>query len=143
MLLDEINKAKLTAFKNRDNVARGALSVLYSKCFELVVENRSKGVQTEDKDLYRIITKFIKELEDEKQMYVNNSRPDKVEEISHQIEAVSMFKPQLMSEAEVRQIIEKLADKSIKNIMSTFKKDYDGKVDMAMVSRLAKEYQAK
>ena len=47
------------------------------------------------------------------------------------------------SDEEVRQIIEKLADKSIKNIMSTFKKDYDGKADMAMVSRLAKEYQAK
>jgi len=47
----------------------------------------------------------------------------------------------MMSEEEVRKVIEGLEDKSIKNVMQTFKSQYAGKVDMGLVSKVAREYQ--
>ena len=48
----------------------------------------------------------------------------------------------MMSEEEIRDIIGKLDDKSVKAVMAVFKTQYAGKADMGLVSRIAKTYQA-
>ena len=45
-----------------------------------------------------------------------------------------------MSEKEVRDEIEKLPIKNIPSIMKHFKENFEGKVDMALVNAIAKEY---
>ena len=47
----------------------------------------------------------------------------------------------MMEEDEIRKVIESLPDHQIKTIMKTFKKDYAGKADMALVNKIAREYQ--
>ena len=47
----------------------------------------------------------------------------------------------MMDEDEIRKVIESLPDHQIKTIMQTFKKDYAGKADMALVNKIAREYQ--
>ena len=62
-------------------------------------------------------------------------RPGFEEAVNHQAHCAS--------EDEIRKVIESLPDKSIKSIMVAFKKDYNGKADMALVNKIAREYQGK
>jgi uncharacterized protein YqeY len=143
MIIDEIKKANMQALKDHDAVARAALSVLINKYMLFDIEQRKDGKQTTDADTISLIQKSIKELEEEKEMYASNSRPEQAEGSEHQIEALKKFLPSMMSEDEIRKVIESLTDKSIRNIMVTFKTLYAGKADNGMVSKIAKEYQGK
>lgn len=91
----------------------------------------------------KVVTKTLKELEEELDVYVKGNRPERAEAIKKQIEVVNKFKPQLMSEDEIRKIIEALPDKSIKSVMKEFKTNYPGKADMSLVSKIAMSFQGK
>lgn len=138
MLIDEIKKANMQALKDHDTVARAALSVLVSKYMLFNIENRKDGKETTDAEVVSLIQKFIKELEEEKEMYVQGERAESVKEMDHQLEVVNKFLPQMMSEDDIKKIIGGLTDKSIKNVMTIFKTKYAGKVDMTLVAKLAK-----
>lgn len=140
MLINDIKKANMLALKEHNQDARASLSVLINKYMLLDVENRAKGKETSDAEVISLIQKSIKELEEEREMFASNARPEKVESLNRQIDAIKIYLPKMMSEDEIKAIIEKLEDKSIKNVMSTFKKDYAGKVDMSIVSKIAKSY---
>jgi len=143
MLIDEIKKANMQALKDHDTSARAGLSVLINKYMLFNIEQRKDGKETTDNDVIALIQKSVKELEEEKEMYASNNRSEQAEEAGHQIQALKKFLPTMMSEEEVRGIIEGLADKSIKNVMAEFKTKYLGKVDMGTVSKIAREYQGK
>jgi uncharacterized protein YqeY len=51
---------------------------------------------------------------------------------------LKQFLPKLLSEAEVRTEIQKLADQSLPSIMKHFKTNFAGKVDMGLVNQIAK-----
>jgi uncharacterized protein len=140
MLINDIKKANMMALKNHDQDARASLSVLINRYQQLDVENRAKGKETTDAEVISLIQKCVKELEEEKAMFAANNRPENVESLTKQIETIKVYLPKMMSEDEIKTIIEGLDDKSIKNIMSTFKTNYAGKVDMSIVSKIAKSY---
>lgn len=140
MLIDDIKKAKMQAMKNHDEDAKTSISMLVSSYLLLDVENRAKGKTTTDQDVISLIQKSIKSLQEEQKMYLENNRQENVKSLDNQIKAIKVFLPEMMSEEEIKKIIESLPDKSIKNVMSTFKKDYAGKVDMSLVSKIAKSY---
>lgn len=140
MLIDDIKKAKMQAMKNHDEDAKTSISMLVSSYLLLDVENRTKGKTTTDQDVISLIQKSIKSLQEEQKMYLENNRQENVKSLDNQIKAIKVFLPEMMSEEEIKKIIESLSDKSIKNVMSTFKKDYAGKVDMSLVSKIAKSY---
>jgi len=96
-----------------------------------------------DADMVSILNKVLKELEDEKAMYEGAGRTEEANNSLAQMEIVKSYMPEMMSEEEVRKVIEGLEDKSIKNVMQTFKSQYAGKVDMGLVSKVAREYQGK
>lgn len=140
MLIDELKKAKLQAMKEHNEDAKTAISMVVSSYLNLSVDFKAKGKEVSDADVVSLIQKTIKSLEEEKQMYLDNSREETANQIAKQVEAIKVFLPKMMSEEEIKKVIEGLEDKSIKNVMSTFKKDYAGKVDMSLVSRIAKSY---
>jgi uncharacterized protein YqeY len=51
---------------------------------------------------------------------------------------VKTFLPAMLSEAEIRLEITKLADQSLPSIMKHFKANFVGKVDMGLVNKVAK-----
>ena len=55
-----------------------------------------------------------------------------------QKEAVVAFLPKLLSEEEIKAIIAGLEDRSLPAVMKHFKANYAGKVDMSLVSKLAR-----
>lgn len=138
MLIDEIKKANIQAMKERNLVKKNAFSLIISKYQVLLTSANDKKI--EDSDLVSIINKTIKELKEEQQMYLTNNRKEKADEISIQIDALNTYLPKMMDEKQIRQIISKLTDKSIKSIMTEFKTKYNGQVDFSLVSKIAKEF---
>ncbi|MCR5349072.1 MAG: GatB/YqeY domain-containing protein [Bacilli bacterium] len=139
MLIDEIRKASMQAMKDHDQEARAAYSMVISRYQALLTSG--KGKEVTDKDVTAILIKFSKELEEERQGYLNAGRNETAEGIAKQTEAVAKFLPKLLSEEEIRSIIEKLEDKSIPSVMRFFKANYDGKADMGLVSKVARSLQ--
>lgn len=136
MLIDEIKKANMQALKDKDKATRAALSTVINKYMLLNVENKAKGKETTDADVISILQKSVKELEEEKNMFVKAARQDKIDEMNVQINAVKKYLPEMMSEDEIRKIISGLEDKSVKSVMAYFKENYAGKVEMAKVSQV-------
>ena len=138
MLIDEISKANIEALKARDQVARAIYSVILSKYKALDIELRANGKEATDADLVKLITKTIKELDEEKDSYEKAGRSEEVKNILSQKALIEKYLPKLMSEEEIRKVISSLEDKSMPSIMKHFKMNYDGKVDMSLVSKIAR-----
>lgn len=141
MLFEDIAKANMQALKDHDKQARAILSVVYGK---LKLESIEKGLgakSLEDGDVLRIISKSMKELEEEQVGYQKANRPEQVAEIEYQKNVLSKFLPKMMDETEIRNEIEKLEDRKIPNVMKHFKTHFNGLCDMGLVSKIAKEYQ--
>lgn len=139
MLIDEFKKQNMVALKEKDNIKRGILSVVINKYMLLSTnaEVKSKGGPT-DNDLIAIISKTIKELEEEKEGYIKQNNMQRVNDVIHQIETISVYLPKMLSDDEVKEIILSLEDKSIGNVMKYFKINYAGKVDMSKVGSILK-----
>ena len=138
MLIDELSKANIEALKARDQVARAIYSVLLSKYKALDIELKAQGKEAGDADFVKLITKTIKELDEEKASYEKAGRAQEVQNIETQKALIEKYLPKLMSEEEIRRIINSLDDKSIPSVMKHFKLNYDGQVDMSLVSKIAR-----
>lgn len=141
--LIELKKAKMLALKNKDKNAQNVLGVTISAYQKAEVDKKAKGQEMTDADMSSVLQKVIKELEDEKTMYEGAGRQEDAANSEKQIEILKAYLPKMMSEEGIRAVIEGLEDKSIKNVMVTFKKDYAGQVDMGLVNKIAREYQGK
>lgn len=141
--LIELKKAKMVALKNKDTNAQNVMGVLIAAYQKAESDKKVKGQEMTDADMVSILNKVLKELEDEKAMYESANRTVEAANSLAQMEIVKSYMPEMMSEEEVRKVIEGLEDKSIKNVMMVFKSQYAGKVDMGLVSKVAREFQGK
>ena len=137
--LNDLKKEKNNALKEHDKNKLSILSVVITNLQNVEIEKRSKGQTLDDNDVLSSLKKSLKALNDEKEMYLGANKKEEVENIDKQIKYIESFLPAMISEKEIREIISKLEDKSIKNIMTVFKTKYAGQVDFALVSKIAKE----
>ncbi len=137
-LLD-LKKAKMNALKNKDVNAQSVLGVVIGYYQKMESDKRVKNQEMTDADMVSILSKVVKELEEEKTMYASANKEEEASASQAQIEIIKAYLPKMMSEEEIRKVIFSLEDKSMKNVMMTFKKDYAGKADMSLVSKIAKE----
>ncbi len=138
MLINELQKANIQAMKDKNQNKRSILSVVLTKCKLQEVELRSKGLEMEDSKVLEVIQKSLKELSDEKQGYIQVGNKERVKTIEEQENILKDYLPAQLGEAEIREIISKLEDKSIPSIMKHFKTNYAGQVDMSLVSQIAR-----
>ena len=139
MLINELEKANIEALKNKDKTARAVLSVVINKYRVAAIELKAQGKEATDTDLIRVINKVIKELDEEKAGYEKLGRVDDVKGIEEQKAVIEKYLPKMMSEDEIRKVILSLEDKSMPSVMKHFKMNYDGQVDMSLVSKIARE----
>ncbi len=140
MIYDEIKKENINALKSGDKNSRAVYSIFLTRYSNLEHELQSKGEKICDDDAIRIIQKILKELVEEKEGYKATSNDEMVKSISLQEEALKKYLPKMLSEEEIKKIIETLLDKSIPSIMRHFKEKYASKVDMALVNKIARQY---
>lgn len=138
MLIDDFQKANIEALKSGDKAARAILSVVIAKYKANAIELKAQGKEANDADMVKIITKSIKELDEEKEGYAKVGRNEEVASIEAQKVLIEKYLPKLMSEDEIRKVIASLEDKSMPSVMKHFKMNYDGQVDMSLVSKIAR-----
>ncbi len=138
MIIDQIKAAKVDAMKQRNDAAKGILSLLADRYLLQAIEAKANGKEIGDVEMTAILMKVGKELDDERATYLNNGAKDRVQNIDAQIAVLKQFLPKLLSEADIRAEISKLADQSLPSIMKHFKTNFAGKVDMGLVNQIAK-----
>lgn len=139
MLIDELQKTNIEALKSGDKTARAILSVIIAKYKANAIELKASGKEATDADMVKIITKSIKELDEEREGFAKVGRAEEVQAIDAQKALIEKYLPKLMSEDEIRKVIASLEDKSMPSVMKHFKMNYDGQVDMSLVSKIARE----
>lgn len=138
MLIDEIKKAKMIAMREKDADARAVYDIVVNKYLLQSIALRENGKEISDVDMIQIIMKTLKELADEKENFLKVGREETAKGIEHQEEVLKKYLPQMMSEEEIRNEISKLDDRSMPSIMKHFKANFQGKVEMSLVSKVAK-----
>lgn len=141
MLFDDLKKENMNAMKNHDTLKRGILPVLINKCMLESIELKSKGSELKDENVLQIISKTIKELDDEANTFKSAGREEKYKELIAQKDYISSFLPAQLSKDEIKEIIASLPDKTIPSVMKHFKANYSGKCDMKLVNEVAKSLQ--
>lgn len=141
MLYDDIKKANIQAMKDKDSEARSFYSVLLNKIMLENINKREKGGQIEDSDIFVIVQKTIKELEEEKENYKKVNNEEEVKTIERQIEIAKTYLPKQLDRDQIAEIISKLDDKSIPIVMKHFKQNYNGQCDMKLVQEVLKSLQ--
>lgn len=138
MIIDEIKKQNIVAMKEKNTNARNIYSIIMNKYLLASIELRSKGTEISDVDMIHIIQKTIKELDEEYENYSKVNNTTEMSNITAQKEILSQYLPKMLSIDEIKQIIDKLEDKSVPAVMKYFKLNYAGKVNMADVSKAMK-----
>ena len=138
MLIDEIKKANVQAMKDRDSDARAILSIVINKYTTANIEAKAAGKELTDADMLAIIQKTLKELQEEGEGYWKTGNAEKYDAITHQKRVIGAYLPKQLTETEIKEIIDKLEDKSIPSVMKHFKANYAGSVDMSLVSKVAR-----
>ena len=139
MILEEINKANVQAFKEKNALVKDIISVIKSRAKLLEVEKRTKGgEQVTDADMANLIQKLIKELAEAVENYQKVNNVAEVENLQKQIDFCKAFLPKTLSKDEIKTIILGLDDKSVPSVMKHFKANYAGAVDMREVQEVLK-----
>ena len=138
MTLQDFKKEKVVAMKNHDKDAVDALNLIITKVMNLTIEKRAINQEVTEGDIDNVVQKAVKELAEEKEGFEKAGRTQNVESLTRQIEIVKKYLPKLLSKEEVVEIINSLEDKTLPSIMKHFKVNYQGKVDMRIVSEIAK-----
>lgn len=138
MIIDEIKKDNVQAMKDKNTLARAIYGVVMNKVLLASIEAKKDGKELADSDVVQILQKTIKELTEEKENYIKAGNMVEANNIETQKSLIEKYLPKMMSEEEIKDVINSLEDKSLPNVMKHFKANYAGKVDMGMVNRLAR-----
>lgn len=134
MIIDEIKKANIEALKNKDKNARNIYGIIMNKYLLASVEARTNNNEIGDPEMVKIITKTIKELDEEHANYLKANNSEQANNILAQKEAIQKYLPKMLTETEIAEIINSLPNKSVPVVMKHFKTNYNGQVDMKLVS---------
>ena len=140
MLIDELKKENLRALKEKDQIKKGILSVVINKYMILSTDKNHLESKVTDEEVLKLISKTLKELNEEKEGYIKTNNLSRVSDIEHQIDVLQAFLPKMMEESEIRKIISEIPDKSVPTVIKYFKQNYSGKVDLSLVSKILKDF---
>lgn len=141
MIIDSIKTANIQAIKDKNKNARTIYSIIMNKHLLASVEARTSGKSVTDADMVNIISKTIKELNEEQENFEKAGNLEQVKNIAEQKSILEVYLPKMLSAEEIKDIIASLPDKSTPSVMKHFKQNYNGTVDMRLVSEVLKSVQ--
>lgn len=143
MNIEIINDDMKEAMKSGDKFKLTVLRMLKSA---LQNEKISKNHDLDENEIIAVIKKQVKVRKDSIKEYIEYNRMDLVENLEHEIEILSKYLPEELSESEINKVIdevfEKLKPTSIKdmgNVMKELNPLLATKADMSIVSKIVKE----
>ena len=137
-LLNELKDA----MRNKDELRKNTITMLRSAILQVEKDNQK---ELNDEEIQIIVSKEVKKRKESIDDFVKGDRLDIVEELNKEIEILSKYLPEQLSEEEV----EKLVKESIEKVQATSAKDMgkvmqdlrpkiSGKADGKLVSDIVK-----
>lgn len=144
-LQNNIMTAIKTAMKSKDTVALTALRSVKSAILLAQTESGSKDSMSEAEEV-KLLQKLVKQRQDSAAIFSQQNRPDLAAPELAEVEIISQFLPEMLSEAEVEKhvviAIEKLGATSMNDmgkVMGVVSKELAGKTDGKTISTLVKQ----
>ena len=142
-MLDRITKDIVDAMKNKDTLKLSTLRLLKGA---IDLEKINKKLDTiSDEDIVVIISKQIKTRKESITEFEKGNRTDLIDQTKKEIEILSSYMPELLSEEEVTKIIDeaivKVNASTIKDmglVMKEVSAKLKGRADMSLVSSIIK-----
>ncbi|MEF2689859.1 MAG: GatB/YqeY domain-containing protein [Bacilli bacterium] len=142
-MLDRITKDIVDAMKNKDTLKLSTLRLLKGA---IDLEKINKKLDTiSDEDIVVIISKQIKTRKESIAEFEKGNRTDLIDQTKKEIEILSSYMPELLSEEEVTKIIDeaivKVNASTIKDmglVMKEVSAKLKGRADMSLVSSIIK-----
>ncbi len=136
----EIREAYLKARIKKDPVKAAILSLVIAEIENQTIANNREPL-SEDK-IVQIIRKFVKEGEENIELYSKQGRTDKVLEESMQVKLLKQFLPEPVSQEEVLASIKELVQNGITNfgdLMRILMEKYGPRVEPKVLSDLIRK----
>ncbi len=127
-LREQINKDYMTAFKEKNTVAKNLLSVIKG---EIQTTEKNVGSELSDEDVIKILQKSTKSL---KEMVASGS-----EQAKEELTIVEAYLPKQMSKDEVTQKVTELVNSGITQMGAIMKEFASLPADKKMVSEVVRE----
>ncbi len=137
-LFNELKRVNIEALKNKDSEKRSVISSILNKCMLFAIEKKAKGQEMSDADVYAIIQKIDKELDEEIAGFTLAHNQERIDSLNRQKTLIQAYLPKMLSKEEIKDLVIKLNTKNMAEIMTFFKTNYPGRVDMRTVSEIAK-----
>lgn len=142
MLKETINNSVKDAMRAKDKVRLKTLRLITSAIKQREVDER---IELDDTQVLAILDKMIKQRKDSIEQYEKAERDDLVQVEKDEIEIISEFMPQPLSEDEVAQMIDDAIAttgasdmKGMGKVMGILKPQLQGRADMGKVSGVIK-----
>ena len=142
-LLEQLNQDMVVSMKNKDSFSLGVIRMAKGA---IQLETINKKKELTDEEVISVISKQIKIRNDSITEFTKANRMDLVEQNKKEIEVLSKYMPEQLSDEEVVKIIDEVFDrvnptnsKDMGLIMKEVSPKLKGKADMAKVNAIIKE----
>ncbi len=146
MLYDKISKDMIEAMKAKDKETVSTLRLLKSAIDLYLINNKMERHDASDEVVIEVVSKQVKTHKESIEEFKKGNRQDLIDGLNREIELLSKYLPEQLSESEIREEIDKVFDKikptSIKDmglIMKELTPIFKGKADMKFVNTIVKE----
>ncbi len=142
-LSEKINNDLKEAMKNKDTFKLGVIRMVKGA---MQLAKKSPREELTDDDVINVLSKQIKMRREAIEQFEKAGREDLVEQNKKEVEILSSYMPEALSDEELNKILDKVFDevkptsqKDMGLIMKTITPLVKGKADMSLVSKLIKE----
>jgi uncharacterized protein YqeY len=147
MLRDDINDALKQAMKAKDERRVSTLRLCNAAIKNAEIEARGQGKDAPGEDaILGVLQKMIKQRQESAELYDKGGRPELAAQERQEIEIITSFLPQQMSDLEagsvIQQIVHEMNAQGLKDMgrtMAALKERFAGKMDFAKASAKVKE----
>ena len=142
-LFDTLQNDMYAAMKNGDKHKTGTLRVALSTLKDKKIETRE---DLTDVEAIKIIQNLVKQRKEAADIYKENGRNDLMENENAELEILNAYLPQMMSEDDLRILVQKVVDDTgasslsdIGKVMPEVMKESAGKADGKMAQSIVRE----
>jgi uncharacterized protein len=145
VLREAINSALKDAMKAKDERRVSTLRLVNSTFKNADIEARASGKTLSDADLLPVLQKMIKQRQESRDLYEKGGRPELAQQEAEEIEIITAYLPQQMSDAEMTAAIDAaIAEtgaasmKDMGKVVGLLRSKHAGQMDFGKASGLVK-----
>jgi len=146
VLYDKISKDMIEAMKAKDKDKVSTLRLLKSAVDKYLIDNKKERHEASDEVVIEVVSKQVKTHRESIEQFKAGNRQDLVDGLNREIELLSTYLPEQLSEEELRKIIDEVVSKvnattmkDMGNVMKELKPLVNGKADMQFVNAIVRE----